>query len=125
MSYRGQEKREISLLRLTLGSAAIVALCSCGSQEMPGTNEALPENFTIGEGSQQGSADAARPVDDIPQTPDLPEKDRNMAKPPVKPASPTPPAPPPPTRPEIRPSPFQPPAEVDPVHRDPGDRVPE
>ena len=110
--------------RLAFGSAAVLLLCSCDATVVdPATN--LTENFVIN--SDQPAILQTEPRRDseqlqVPgspiQEPSMPQPDPKATPPPAKSPAPSP-------RRVILPSPIQPPAEVDPPHRDPGDEVPQ
>ena len=102
------------------GSIAWLMLAGCGSPDSSApANVAEDEtNIETGEGAQVEPQSA-------PASGATPREQTNNSRPvpPVPVTTPGPPTPAPPNR-EIRPAPDQPPAEVDPPHRYPGDEVP-
>lgn len=111
--------------RLALASAAGLMSVSCDASRSidPATTTANNAVIVANELRPQGAEQ--RPPLSPGQAPNSPVKERVVPQqaPATNRPSPTAPAPVPPQR-EILPSPTQPPAEIDPVHPDPGNEVP-
>lgn len=113
--------------RLALASAAGLMSVSCDASRSidPATTTANNAVIVANELRPQG-AEQETPLSPG-QAPNLPVKERVVPQqaPATNRPSPTAPAPAPvPPQREILPSPTQPPAEIDPVHPDPGNEVP-
>lgn len=109
--------------RRVFGSIAWMMVVACGAPE-PGAPADVVQNKSA-VATDQANAQVERRSGETPRTPAAEQTDisRPSAAPSVVPPG-TPSPPPPPPRREIRPSPEQAPAEVDPPHRYPGDEVP-
>ena len=118
-------------VQLALGSAATLLLYACDTPASVDPAANLTDNLGI---TDQQAIPQAEPRRDIvrdegsslaDQEPNMPQPASSTTPPPTKPPVPPPTKPPaaPPGR-VILPSPTQPPAEIDPVLPDPGDKVP-
>ena len=108
--------------RLALGSAASLLLFACDPPNSVDPAANLAENVVINSDNQAIPQAEERREIDRNQMSGSADKELPMTEPTPPPSRPAPV--PPPRRREILPSPIQPPAEVDPVHPDPGDEVP-
>lgn len=105
-----------------LVSVACLASSSCDAPQSGRPAENRSAEIVLNNAGAPAQSDEIGNVIDSDRVAEPVEGERDMPEPATKPSAPEKPSPP---RREYKPAPSQPPAEVDPPHRDPGDEVPQ